>query len=71
MAKRAKSQEGHLWYPTLADVSGPSQGDFLGTGFVHSLPLGGVSEQDQWQDTEKSSTAGQTSCASILSVSWM
>lgn len=36
MATRPKGQERHLWYPTPADVNGPSQGDFEGTGFVHS-----------------------------------
>lgn len=47
MAKRPKGQERHLWYPTLTDVNGPSLSGFLGTAFVHSLPLGRVSVKDQ------------------------
>lgn len=42
-----KAKKHHLWYPTSADVNGPFLGDFVGIGFVHSLPLGWVSEQNQ------------------------
>lgn len=53
MAKRPKRPRMSpvLCYPT--DVNGLSLSDFVGTGFVHSSPLGKGSQQDQVGRTVK------------------